>query len=86
MVHRLCFSSKRPDHCICVTLQECLRACQESIEQMIHVHLETLVREHDRSGNEVKALQSIVSQSTTPTDVRDVSLMVIDEENQFHME
>ena len=69
-----------------MTLQECLRACQESIEQVIRVQLETLVREHDGSGSEVKALQSIVSQSTTPTDVRDVNLMAIDEENQFHME
>jgi len=55
---------------------ECLRACQESIETIIRTSLKQFV-----SQSQPEAQPPQVEQSTTPTDVRDINLMAVDEEN-----
>ncbi|KAL8624954.1 hypothetical protein ACOMHN_039841 [Nucella lapillus] len=67
---------------------ECLRACQESIEQIITHNLKLLLNEN-QAGDPVgveppaKAAHTVGEQSTTPTDVRDINLMAVDTENAF---
>ena len=69
-------------------LQECLRACQESIEQVIRTSLNKLISENQSDSSAliespVKTNHPVMEQSTTPTDVRDINLMTVDEENSF---
>lgn len=63
---------------------ECLRACQESIEQVIAISLQSIIQQGNPADSRIthpKTSQPIIEQSTTPTDVRDINLMAIDEEN-----
>ena len=59
--------------------QECLRACQESIEQVITANLSQIVQQSqpETRGLPPKTAQPMVEQSTTPTDVRDINLMAV---------
>ena len=68
--------------------QECLRACQESIEQIIRTSLNKLINENQPDSSSLmdtplKTNHPVMEQSTTPTDVRDINLMAVDEENSF---
>jgi hypothetical protein len=68
-------------------LQECLRACQESIEQVITTNLQSLIQQSQQDPRipPLKISQPFVIQSTTPTDVHNINFLAIDDENSLHM-
>lgn len=61
---------------------DCLRPCQELIENLIKTSLSSLAQQSTDSETPTKS-HPMKEQSTTPTDVRDINLMAIDMENSY---
>lgn len=60
---------------------DCLRACQELVEQMVKTSLSSLAQQ--TPPDTPTKTHPMKEQSTTPTDVRDINLMAVDMENSF---
>ncbi|XP_076444932.1 G1/S-specific cyclin-D2-like [Babylonia areolata] len=67
---------------------EVLKACQDSIQQIVATYLTQYVRQHNLTSTplvdtQLKNNHPVVSQSTTPTDVRDINLVAVDDQNRL---
>ncbi|KAL8596517.1 hypothetical protein ACOMHN_022260 [Nucella lapillus] len=67
---------------------EVLMACQDSIQQIVAAYLTKFVTQHNMVNTptldpaQPKDNHPVMSQSTTPTDVRDINLVSVDEQNR----